>query len=1060
MAEEKRAASEAGKEGQSELQDPEARSPLERDLEGVVFLVLSTRGDDPAPENWLGLQALAISRNGSLDRLELGLEDVSRGAEFCWSQLEAFARGQTLLVPDVAEYAAWCASLEVQAGPDRRPIGLDQVAALLRPGRLAQRPSQLLKELTGRALEPGSPDALRHALTVIGSRFLGQGQESVHATLVALATAASRLHVSEPGVGAQIGRILSLLQSIDQWRDDEDAQPGAALQIESDSVETEFLTLVLSDAEPRWQSEAKAWHSFEPLPPHREEALPFTAEDEALLDVAFKEHLPALFSEEQDLSDRKNYRESQHTVSTEVAANFGHQSRPETQLLLVHAPTGTGKTLAYLLPALLWSKRHSVRVGISTYTRALQEQAIDREVPRAQELLRRAGAPAGARVSMLKGRENYLCWRTLKLHVPSFEASGEQWLAFAQLLAFSMCDPEGDLDRLPRQPPVALEHSKTYRATLSDLLRQVRARTSCCRAKQDKVSCAAEVARWRAERSHQVITNHSFALARQEFFRHLIFDECEHLHDQAHSAWSHHIGFQDIATLLDRLYKPEQSRARSLFVRVAKRIVAGTPSWDTLDACRQTHEALHSAFEELRFEAGSFDSWRKSRSRERDEREDHSLLREYAEGDLGRNLIVKRQQFCHLGNQLDERLAELAERLEKQGAGRMARLRRTIDLARTDLVAIIDAIGAWLPLQEGKPCFNSRTFNDVEVDTKGELQLSARVLLPNEYLGRFYYPQLSTASFLSATTFLQGGFDAAISYLGLDRAVETAEQDPDLLCTLRTFRAPEVFDYSRVQVITPRDAPAVSRDKEGFLHYVRDFIADLGERTNGRILALFTNAEDVKRVGLRLEGHFRARRIGFFFQNMPGTSKEEMSDLFRARTDSVLLGVDTFWYGADFPGETLEHLVIVRLPYGVPDRYHHAQCAALGMAEQRRQIYMPRALAKFRQGFGRLMRRIDDRGCVYVLDHRIADPRHRSFLRELPVARIGANEESLATLVRGDTQRCLTQAMIHVGLEQAASPLEVIQPVKPEIERFEPKHDDEPEAAAEPIDINTEDLPF
>jgi Rad3-related DNA helicase len=60
--------------------------------------------------------------------------------------------------------------------------------------------------------------------------------------------------------------------------------------------------------------------------------------------------------------------------------------------------------------------------------------------------------------------------------------------------------------------------------------------------------------------------------------------------------------------------------------------------------------------------------------------------------------------------------------------------------------------------------------------------------------------------------------------------------------------------------------------------------------------------------------------------------------------------------------------VIVRLPYGVPDRYHHAQCAALGTNEQWRRIYLPRALAKFRQGFGRLMRRETDRGCVFVLD--------------------------------------------------------------------------------------------
>jgi Rad3-related DNA helicase len=177
-------------------------------------------------------------------------------------------------------------------------------------------------------------------------------------------------------------------------------------------------------------------------------------------------------------------------------------------------------------------------------------------------------------------------------------------------------------------------------------------------------------------------------------------------------------------------------------------------------------------------------------------------------------------------------------------------------------------------------------------------------------------------------------------------------------------------------------------------------------------------------VGEELGGFFRARRIPLWFQNQEGTVKEELSELFRARVDSVLLGVDTFWYGADFPGETLEYLVIVKLPYGVPDRYHEAQCAALGAAEQRKRIYMPRALAKFRQGFGRLMRRESDRGVVFVLDARLLQPRQRPFLRELPLEnpletlRDPAAGLRRARFVRGDTERCLREAFEHMGLAE------------------------------------------
>ena len=130
------------------------------------------------------------------------------------------------------------------------------------------------------------------------------------------------------------------------------------------------------------------------------------------------------------------------------------------------------------------------------------------------------------------------------------------------------------------------------------------------------------------------------------------------------------------------------------------------------------------------------------------------------------------------------------------------------------------------------------------------------------------------------------------------------------------------------------------------------------------------------------------------------------------------MGVDTFWYGADFPGPTLEHLVITKLPFGVPDRYHHAQCAALTQKEQRRKIYMPRALSKFRQGFGRLMRRESDRGVVHILDPRFLDPRNRSFQRELPLHNdfTDSDPKGLARFVRGDSDRCLRESLSHMEL--------------------------------------------
>ncbi|MCB9914044.1 MAG: hypothetical protein H6828_02710 [Planctomycetes bacterium] len=1040
----------------------------------VAFVTLWCSGEDPGLDVLVRAQALRPRRDGAgWERLDLACElgadaprerlerafgalpEAQGSAEDCWRDVAAFVAGHVVVSPEREEFERWAAHLGGDFAAVPAGLGLCDAAALFFPGRLAQRGAALVADLVdGERASPAAvgPADVQAALAELVAR-LARLDDERFGVVVGLWLAAWRaLLESDREAAALLERLLQLLYAPRRWSP---AAPELGERAERAALPLEQVGFALDDLDPRWVEQADAFSAVAPLPPDLEQPLPFTPEDRAALDAIFREHLPASFEAERAADAGSSYRASQHEVAREVADTLGAPVRGDTRLLLVHAPTGTGKTLAYLVPALLWARRHEVRVGIATYTRALQEQAMDREVPRALAALRRAGAPAGFRITMLKGRENYLCWRALKLHVPEPGTSGEELLAYAQLVTFALTDGEGDLDRLPRRPPVTTSFERAHRAAQTDLLRQVRAQTSCCRARDDRHTCAAEGARRRAERSHLVLTNHSFALARQDFFQHVVFDECEHLHDQAHAAWSHSLDLSGAGAWIERL--ETGAGRRGLLRRLDRRLVPGTKSSEALALLRQKREELAAAHTELTRQVEAFVRWRAEALRERSEVDEHSLLREYAEREVGAPLVTARRRFHGAGVALEQRLAELGERLEEVAERRFARLRRALELARTELGELLEDVAAWMPIEEGQPAFKPRTFHDVEDAARGRVELAARVLLPNEYLGRFYYPRLASACFLSATTWLRGGFEAAKAYTGLDRAVEPGPDEERLPCELRTFRAPEVFDYSRVLVAVPRDAPSVSLDKEAFLGYVRDFVAQLGERTGGRILVLFTNAEDVKRVGARLEGWFRARRVPFWYQNMEGRAKEELSELFRRRRDSILLGVDTFWYGADFPGDTLEYLVIVRLPYGVPDRYHHAQCAVLGTAEQRRQIYLPRALAKFRQGFGRLMRRVSDRGCVFLLDHRVLDPRHRLFLNELPLAGIGHDEPGLARLVRGDTALCLDEAMVHMGLAKRPAPLAVERVTERVIERFEPEHDAAPDAAGE---IGLDDLPF
>jgi ATP-dependent DNA helicase DinG len=946
-------------------------------LGGVTFCCLEATGPDPSTDRLGLIRAVRVSG----DRAEEAFERAAEPTDAAWSEFERFAGGSPIVVPDLATFEAW----RTHAG--RREvsvaIGLVELEELFGPVR--------------RSTAFRDPADLRVAAEAIVQQFRAMPSKAVDLITTGYRKALHGLRDGSPRGAAALELALALA-----------ARAGARTSAAEPSD-------LLDDLAPACEREAEDWEKLDTVPVECDLPPRTSPEDRERLDRIFEELLPRSFATHERAGSASSYRRGQHEVARAVADVLG-----SGELLLVHAPTGTGKTLAYLVPALLWSVRANLRVGVATFTRALQQQAMDREIPRALESLTLAGVTPLPRVAMLKGRENYLCWRALKLAVPAEDDDGETWLAWSRLAAGALRDPDSDLDRVPLRPPVPLEASGPWRRALADLVRSVRCRSACCTQEADRRNCGAEVARKKAERAHVVITNQAFVLARQEFFKHVVFDECEHLHEQAHSAWSHVLTFRQMRSVLARLHAPDRERA-AVLDRLERAVLEGTPTHRAVAAALAAWEVSTGALARLEASIEGFESWRDDVARTRANRESHSLLREFVEHGASEEIVGARRDLAKGLNDLESALAEIAERFDATPLRGLHTLRRSIDLARTEIAEVLEAVEAWLPLAEGKPAYRPSAFYDVEVDARGERALAARVLLPNEVLGREFHPALATGVYVSATTWLRGGFESALGYLGLDRAAQPAEDEDRPPRTVRTFRAPDVFDYSRVLVAVPRDAPPISRDKDRFLDYVRRFVAGFGERTRGRMLVLFTNAADVRKVGDELSGHFRARSIGLYWQNMESASKEELAELFRARVDSVLLGVDTFWFGADFPGETLEYVVIVRLPYGVPDRYHHAQCAALGTSEQWRRIYLPRALAKFRQGFGRLMRRETDKGCVFVLDGRALEPRHRSFLRELPIASElpeSSDEELLggARFVRGDTERCIREALAHMGL--------------------------------------------
>ncbi|MFQ5748581.1 MAG: ATP-dependent DNA helicase [Planctomycetota bacterium] len=791
---------------------------------------------------------------------------------------------------------------------------------------------------------------------------------------------------------------------------------------------------ILRELEPRFAQEfALEFAGREPLPSRQEEPCGLSEEDRGILE-AFFDLLPADFAPgAENPPERPGQRALAHAVETAFAEN---------SFLLADAPTGTGKTLAYLAPLLLWSTSQNVRVALSTYTRALQEQAFFREIPRAIRLLRKAGLAEERipRVSLLKGKANYICGRAL---VDSFPEAGEGSLAarivWLRLALYYLEDPFGDLDGFSIQSGVPLSDERRRLRRARAMVNAVRGLPQCCFGKAAR-RCGAGIRTLRGERSHLVVTNHAFILSRPEWFSHIVFDECDHLHEVTISARSFDIELDAAVRLAEELLRG-RGRDRAPLERLASllsRLPFGDQGDRLPDAAESAGQGAHlldAAAHEVARDLRAFREWCRESAGNMTREERAFLLHDYLECGRGDRLATHLKQFRDAVDQLDNALRVIIEELgtvPHRSASRLRwSLRRPLDL----LGAWREGLDLWLGGKSGEADFSEDFHYEAIFEGRRRPLLCLKWLLPHKWLGEEYFPSLKSAALVSATARVRNGFRAMKGFLGLDileqRTLESLGRE------VAEFAGPPTFDPRAALVCIPKDAPPYLPAGPGldeWTRYVEEVLLFLAERTRGRTLALFTNRLTLQRAGERLGPPFAARGIPLLWQGMPGLEKEEIMEHFRQRVDSVLLGLDTFWYGVDFPGETCQYVVVTKLPYGPLDDYMFAQRARMGFGPHRSRIYLPRALAMFRQGCGRLLRNEDDRGVVFLLDRRVLEKRHANFLAELPR---GLEDFEEPNLLVADSDACFRQAFAHMGLTAGleerglAAPFSEIRPRSP-----------------------------
>ena len=611
--------------------------------------------------------------------------------------------------------------------------------------------------------------------------------------------------------------------------------------------------------------------------------------------------------------------------------------------LMVEAGTGVGKSFAYLIPAIRRIVENRERVVVATHTISLQEQLIEKDIP----LLRAIAADEFSAV-LVKGRNNYLSLRRLRLASQRQDRlfpDEEERHALHQLEDWAMETRDGSLASLPVQPT----HSVWEQA-------QSDAHNCMGRRCPTHDKCFYQAARRRMENADLLICNHALFFSDLALrsrgrgflpdYRHVILDEAHEIEDVA----SEHFGMKFSESGVRHLLRALLAGGGRGFLPHL-RVRGGTEA--RVDHAIRRVEACEHALEAI-----AHDLWNLARGDD-------------AGGSGGERRIAAAGA---VPDTLSEPLAELAAALrllkedaaEEADAFELNAYAERADMAATSVQALVQqSVPGCVYWVEGRRKPRSRH--------RPSMNLVAAAVDVAPILREHLFARPVSVTLTSATLATgPGDFALVARRLGCDDA--------------RTVQLGSPFDFARqVRLLVDRGMPEPSHPR--YEQALAERVLLQIRATDGGAFVLFTSLATMDRVAERLEHAMAELGHPFFVQNR-GLQRSQMVQRFMEDPRSVLFGVQSFWQGVDVRGDALRNVIITRLPFESPDRpltkARTERVEAQG-GDAFRQDSLPRAILRFRQGFGRLIRSGSDSGQVVVLDARIATKAYgRAFLEALP----------------------------------------------------------------------------
>ena len=627
----------------------------------------------------------------------------------------------------------------------------------------------------------------------------------------------------------------------------------------------------------------------------------------------------------------------------------------EERTYLIEAGTGTGKSLAYLIPAILWAMEKGEQTVIATHTIALQEQLIQKDIP---FLIDALGLEIKA--VLAKGMHNYVCLR--KLHDSQDQVP-------ESLLKWSTTTIEGSKSELPIMPS-------------SDLWEQIGAESeSCTHIKCPHYKeCFFFKARKEMADAHLIIANHHLLFADLAIraqsesyegaailpaYKRLVLDEAHHCEDVATQYFAQSASRRGIIHYLGRLYSDRGTgKLVSLYGKICEAYPAGNVLAEALTIFlpaekRNSVEGVNKAFEAL------------SAYFARHRQEDKCRIREHHLNDPlwisevqppVATVYEEAKRFLQSVLLLEGKLKQMDNpQLDSKCEGVLAEIKGVC----TRLQGFFETLYTFVfsPLEPTIVRWLEGMAPDLHL-IAADLEISAR-------LSEALFKRVPSIILCSATLSTHNSFSFIRGRLGIEKSEE------------RIYPSP--FNYQEQTLLTvPIDLPDPSSPH--FTKAAAEQIWEAVEISRGGVFVLFTSYVMLRECERLLADRFHKKHYNLYCQG--DESRSTLLSKFRKSLKGVLFGTDSFWEGVDVAGDALRCVVIVKLPFKVPsDPLFQARSEAISKqgGSPFFDYSLPQAIVKFKQGFGRLIRSKEDRGCVICLDPRLATKGYgKKFLKSLP----------------------------------------------------------------------------